>query len=408
MRRVVIIGGGFAGLAAAKALARADVEITLVDRRNHHLFQPLLYQVATAMLSPADIAMPIRRILRSQRNVRVILGEARSVDVPARLVHLGDASIPFDSLVIATGAHHSYVGHDEWAAAAPGLKDIEDAVEIRRRFLLAFEAAEREADDERRRAALTFVIVGAGPTGVELAGAMAEVARRAIPRDFRSIDTTTARVILVEAHGRILPGFPPPLSDRAARDLEGLGVEVRLNSRVSSIDTAGIAIGDERIDAGNIVWAAGVRASSLGASLGAPLDEAGRIRVEPDLSIPACPDIFIAGDLARIDDAAGGIVPGVAPAAMQMGRHAARQIATGRRAPFRYTDKGLLATIGRGRAVAAIGGSHHAGLRAWLLWSLVHIFYLIGFRNRLFVMAGWIWSYLVFDRGARLITGRRP
>ncbi len=407
MLRVLILGGGFAGLAAARALRRAPASITLVDRRNHHLFQPLLYQVATAMLSPAHIAAPIRRVLRTQRNARVILADVRSIDLDRRLVHAGDLALPYDVLIVATGATHSYFGRDEWANLAPGLKSVDDALDIRRRFLLAFEAAERERDPDRRRAFLTFVIVGAGPTGVELAGAMAEVARRAIPRDFRAIDTSLARVVLVEARDRVLPSFPPDLSERARTDLQRLGVEVRTDQRVSSIDERGVLIDDERIDATNVVWAAGVAASPVGAMLAVPLDHAGRVIVEPDLSIPGRPEVFVIGDLAHAADTRGNPIPGLAPAALQMGRHVAKALTTGRRLPFRYRDKGTLATIGRARAVAAIGRARYTGLPAWLLWSLVHIVYLIGFRNRFFVMASWAWEYLIFERGARLITGRR-
>ena len=415
--RVVIIGGGFAGLYAAKQLARAPVRVTVLDRRNHHLFQPLLYQVATASLSPANIAAPIRRVLRHQANTTVLLGEVRSVDVNTRTVTLADGTLKYDTLVLATGATHSYFGHDEWERDAPGLKTVEDAVEIRRRFLLAFEAAERESDPEARRSELTFVVVGGGPTGVELAGAMIEIARRAIPRDFRSVDTTSARVILVEAGERVLPGFSPDLSERARRDLEGLGVEVRVNTRVTAIDASGALVGDLRIPAANVIWAAGVKASPIGASLGAPLDRAGRVLVGPDLTIPGHPEVFVLGDLACITDASTGQpVPGICPAAVQMGKYSGRVIAEeaarrrrglepAPRNPFRYRNKGILATIGRNKAVAMLPHSSFGGLFAWLLWALVHIFFLIGFRNRLLVMLEWAWAYLIFDRGARLITG---
>jgi NADH dehydrogenase len=424
---VVILGGGFAGLYAAKALKRAAVHITVIDRNNHHLFQPLLYEVATAALSPADIASPIRTILARQRNATVFMGEAQRIDLANRVVHLTDGMLHYDYLIIATGATHSYFGHDEWEPFAPGLKTIEDALEIRRRFLLAFEAAEREADPASRRAKLTFIVVGGGPTGVELAGTMSELARRSIPRDFRAIDTTTARVILVEALDRLLLAYPAKLSGRAKRDLEKLGVEVWLNSRVTHIDGHGVIVGvppnAERIDAENVIWAAGVQASSIGASLGVPLDRNGRVIVEPDLSITGHPEVFVVGDLAQVVDARSKKeVPGIAPAAMQMGRHAARiiaretaiQSASSNREPFHYIDKGMLATIGRAKAVGIVFGVNIAGLFAWLFWALVHIMYLIGFRNRLLVMLEWAWAYIIFKRGARLITGetmldlRRP
>ncbi len=414
---MVILGGGFAGLCAAKALARAPVAVTLVDRRNHHLFQPLLYQVATASLSPADIATPIRKVLSRQRHTTVLLGEAVAIDVAGREVVLKDGRLPFDYLVVACGVSHSYFGHDEWEPLAPGLKSIEDATEIRRRFLLCFEAAEREPDPEARRAKLTFVVVGGGPTGVELAGAMAEIARRSIPRDFRSIDTRTARIILVEGEDRLLTAFPPELSARAKRDLERLGVEVRTGARVTEIDRECVRVGEERIGAECVLWAAGVKAEGLVRCLGVELDRSGRVKVEPDLSVPGHPRIFIAGDLAAVSDVkTGKPVPGVAPAAMQMGRHVGRTIAReaagsaagkpAERRPFRYVDKGLLATIGRARAVADIHGLHLRGLIAWMLWAGVHIFFLIGFSNRIIVMVHWAWEYLVFQRGARLITGR--
>jgi NADH dehydrogenase len=405
---VVILGGGFAGLTCARALRSAPVRITLVDRSNHHLFQPLLYQVATASLSPAEIASPIRSILRRQSNVQVWLGEVEEIDVERRSVRLRDGALSYDYLVVATGATHAYFGHDDWAPHAPGLKTVDDALEIRRRFLLAFEAAEREADPEARRRLLTFVIVGGGPTGVELAGAMAEIARQVMPRDFRSIDTTTTRILLLEGGPRILGGYPPSLSERAQRQLERLGVEVRTGALVTGIEPGEVRIGEERIEAGNVFWAAGVAASPLGARLGAPLDRAGRVRVEADLSIPGRPEVFVAGDLAAVEQD-GAAVPGVAPAAMQMGRHVARMIRRdleGRaREPFRYFDKGNLATIGRAAAVAEIAGLRLSGLVAWLVWVFVHILYLIGFRNRLLVMIQWAWAYLTYQRGIRLITG---
>lgn len=425
---VVIVGGGFAGLAAAKRLKNAPVRVTLVDRRNHHLFQPLLYQVATAALSPAQIAAPIRAVLSRQKNAEVVLAEARRVDAARRVLETDQGDIAYDYLILATGATHSYFGHDDWSASARGLKTIDDALEIRRRFLLAFEAAENEASDARRRAFMTFVIIGAGPTGVETAGAIAEIARTVIRRDFRHIDTSRARVVLVEAMDRVLPaGFPRALSDRALTDLRAMGVEVRLNTRVTHVapgtaeDPPHVllsASGDaapEGIDAHNIVWAAGVRASPLGASLGVPTDGAGRVVVAPDLSIPGHAEVFVTGDLARCAWGGGpegaGMVPGVCPAAVQMGDHAARNVArlvAGRAGePFKYVDKGSLATIGRAKAVASVSGMKFGGLLAWLLWAGVHVFYLISFRNRVVVMLDWALAYLFFKRGSRLITGER-
>jgi len=406
---VVILGGGFAGLRCARALRRAPVQITLIDRRNHHLFQPLLYQVATASLSPADIAAPIRNVLRNQPNARVWMGDVRDIDVDRRTVILADGEVRYDYLLVATGATHSYFGRDEWAEVAPGLKTIEDAVVIRRRFLLAFEAAEREADPEARRRHLTFVIVGGGPTGAELAGAMAEIARTVIPKDFRAVDTSSARIILVEGVDRVLPSFEPELSAAARRQLERLGVEVRTGTLVTAVDARGVTLKDgERIEAENVVWAAGVAASPIGATLGAPLDRAGRVIVGSDLSIPGHPEVFVAGDLAWFEQEGRG-VSGVAPAAMQMGTYVGKTIradlAGKPRKPFRYLNKGLLATIGRGAAVADIRGMRFSGLIAWLLWAIIHIFYLIGFRNRLLVMMEWGWAYLTYQRGMRLITG---
>ncbi len=415
--RVVIVGGGFAGLEAAKALRRADVDLTLIDRRNHHLFQPLLYQVATAALSPADIAYPIRKVLRSQANATVLLGEVKAIDTAARTLSVSDddgdcETLDYDYLIVATGATHAYFGHDEWAERAPGLKTVEDATEIRRRFLVAFERAEREHDEAARRAALTFVVVGGGPTGVELAGAISEIARKSIPRDFRHIDTTTTRVILVEGAERLLGSYPPELSASAKRQLEGLGVEVRLHTFVNAIDEGGVQAGDERIDASTVLWAAGVRASSLAKTLGAPLDESGRVLVGDDLTIPGHPEVFVTGDLAAVSDPeTGEAVPGVAQGAIQMGRYAARRVRAqvggdaSPRPPFRYKDKGNMATIGRNRAVAQIGARHVTGRLAWVLWALIHVMFLIGFRNRLMVMIQWVWMYVFFDRGARLITG---
>lgn len=481
---VLILGGGFGGLYAARGLRRARVRITLIDRCNHHLFSPLLYQVATASLSPSDVAQPIRWILRKQRNARVLLGEARSIEADRRTVTLADGEvISYDFLIVATGVTHTYFGRDEWARHAPGLKEIGDALTIRERFLLSFEAAEREPDASKRREILTFVVIGGGPTGVELAGAMAEIARRAMPAEFRAIDTTTARVILIEGRDRLLPTFDPRLSTRARADLESLGVDVWLDAKVTAVDGAGVSIGEggERVVTRNVFWAAGVAASPLGASIGAPMDRAGRILVEPDLSVPGRPEIFVIGDLAAIKNPKDGEwVPGVAPAAMQMGRYVARIIAEdaeggsrsrnqrlsarsadGRRADdsilppaprapedsagahsqgsrpgllvdaaprlegvgdrripsgpaqprasrvaFRYMDKGMLATIGRARAVGTIGGVRFTGHAAWLAWLFIHILYLIGTRNRLIVLIQWAWAYFRFERGARLITGR--
>lgn len=413
--RIVIVGGGFAGLQAAMGLASAPAEVVVVDRRNHHLFQPLLYQVATAGLSPAQIATPIREILWRQRNATVRMAEVTGIDVGARTLATSQGPISYDYLVLAAGATHSYFGHDAWAASAPGLKSIEDAVEIRRRFLMAYERAEQETDPVRQRAFLTFVIIGAGPTGVEMAGAVAEIARTVIRRDFRRIDTSSTRVMLVEGQDRVLAsGFPAALSERAKRDLERLGVEVLVNTRVTGVEPARegeppvVVIGEQRVAAHNIVWAAGVRASGLGAMLGVECDRAGRVKVGPDLSVPGHPEVFVTGDLAAVNDAKGQPVPGVAPAAMQMGRHVARllvrEVAGRPREPFRYRDKGSLATIGRARAVAAVFGMKFGGLVAWLLWAGVHIMYLIGFRNRVSVMFEWAWAYVFFHRGARLIT----
>jgi len=407
---IVIVGGGFAGLRCAKALRKAGARITLVDARNFHLFQPLLYQVATASLSPADIASPIRSVLRRQRNVDVWLGEVVSIDTEARSVALRDGStIRYDYLVLATGATHAYFGHPEWAAVAPGLKTVDDATEIRRRFLVAFEAAEREADPQARRELLTFVIVGAGPTGVELAGAMAEIAHRSMPQDFRSIDTAVARVVLLEGGPRVLPTYPEDLSAKAERQLEALRVEVHTNAMVTGIEPGIVRIGEDAIRAGNVFWAAGVAASPLARGLGAELDRAGRVLVEPDLSVPGRPDVFVVGDLAHAKRPDGEMVPGVAPAAMQMGTHAGRNILRDLsgvpRKPFRYLDKGSLATIGRAAAVADFGRIRLSGFVAWFVWVSVHILYLIGFRNRVLVMLQWAWAWLTYQRGIRLITG---
>jgi len=406
--QVVIIGGGFGGLYAARELRRAPVRITLIDRRNHHLFQPLLYEVATAALSPGEIAEPIRRILRRQRNTEVMLAEAVAVDVNARRVKLTEGEISYDYLIVATGATHSYFGHDEWATLAPGLKTLEDATEIRRRFLLAFEKAEWEPDPKRREALLTFVIVGAGPTGVELAGTMSEIAKRSLSQEFRHIDPRTARILLLEGLPRVLPTYPEDLSASARKQLERLGVEVRTNTKVTGIEPGAVRIGQERIETENIFWAAGVAASPLGATLGAPLDRSGRVEVQADLSIVNHPEVFVVGDLASLTDAEGKKVPGVAPAAIQMGRHAAKNIQAdlqGKpRKPFIYNDKGSLATIGRAAAVANLGRVHISGLFAWLAWLIIHIYFLIGFDNRILVLVQWAWAYIGFKRSSRLIT----
>ena len=407
--RVVILGGGFGGLYCAKALAGVDVDITIIDRHNYHLFQPLLYQVATGALSPGDVATPIRGILKKQENVEVWLAEATGVDPDARVVHLTDGRIEYDYLVVATGVTHAYFGNDEWAERAPGLKTVDDALEIRRRFLLAFEAAEREADPEARRRLLTFVIVGAGPTGVELAGTMSEIAAQSIPRDFRFINTASARVILLEGLDRVLPPYPPELSESARRQLEELGVEVRTGAMVTDIDEEGVHVGNEVISAGNIFWAAGVAASPIGRSLGAELDDSGRVKVDDDCSVPGHPEVFVVGDLAYLEQD-GEPLPGVAQTAIQMGRHAAGSIEGDlrgkKRTAFRYDDKGKLATIGRAAAVADFGNLRFGGFAAWFLWVFVHILYLIGFRNRLVVMIQWAWAWLAYARGIRLITGR--
>ena len=408
--RVVIIGGGFGGLAAARALAGAPVQIILLDRHNHHLFQPLLYQVATAGLSPAEIASPIRRILSAQQNVTVLLAEATAVDPEAQLVHLADGDLSYDQLILATGATHSYFGRDDWSLHAPGLKTLDDALEIRHRVLLAFEKAEREEDPERRRQWLTLVVVGGGPTGVEMAGALAEIARHTLPGDFRHIDPTSARVVLVEAGPRVLAAYPPDLSESAQRQLEALGVQVWTGAAVTAVDAEGVQVGGDRLAARTVVWAAGVEASPLARSLGVPLDRAGRVRVEQDLGVPGRPDIFVIGDLAAVESD-GQAVPGVAPAAIQMGRHASANVLRRLRgeptAAFRYRDKGSLATVGRSRAVAVIGRLKLSGFFAWAAWLFVHIVFLIGFRNRFVVLFTWMWAYLTYERSARLIVGRR-
>lgn len=415
--RVVIIGGGFGGLACARRLAGAPLRVTLVDRRNHHLFQPLLYQVATAALNPGDIAVPLRAVLRDQANATVLLAEVERIDVAARTVHLADGSLEYDALVVAAGATHSWFGHDDWAPFAPGLKTLADALSMRERILRAFESAERETDLARRGAGLTFVIVGGGPTGVELAGAIAEIGRESLARDFRSVDPKQARVVLIEAAPRVLATFPADLSERARRQLERIGVEVRVGTLVVAVDAEGVTLAANppgappvRLAARTAIWAAGVAASPLAKSLGAPLDRAGRVRVEPTLAIPGRSDVFVVGDLAAIESD-GKPVPGVAPAAMQMGRHAATNVLRSLRGepllPFRYRDRGSLATIGRAAAVAELGRLHIGGPIAWLLWTMIHIWQLIGFRNRLLVMVQWAWLWLTRGRGVRLITNER-
>jgi NADH dehydrogenase len=410
---VLILGGGFAGLYAAKDLRNAPVEVTVVDRRNHHLFQPMLYQVATAGLNPSDIASPIRSILRTSKNTEVLLAEVRDVDVDARTVRFTDgATVSYDYLVVATGAHHSYFGHDEWEALAPGLKSLEDALEIRRRVLLAFEHAERETDPIRRHAYLTFVIVGGGPTGVEMAGAVAEIRRYALRRDFRHIDPGEATVMLLEGGPRLLPSYPENLSAQAKQKLRRLGVEVRTETLVTDIRPGSVNAAGWVIPTQTVIWAAGNTASPILRSLGAPLDRMGRAIVEPDCTIPGHPEVFVLGDAAAFDHQEGGTLPGICPVAIQMGEYTASVIEgdlAGRpRRAFRYWDKGQLAVIGRGQAVADIWKLHFGGFLAWMVWIFVHIFFLIGFRNRVLVLFQWAWSYFTYSRGARLITGEVP
>lgn len=408
--RVVIVGGGFGGLEAAKALARAPVEVTLVDRQNYHLFQPLLYQVATAGLSPGDIAWPIRRILRRQRNARVLLDEITGVDPDRREVLIGSRALPYDFLILATGARHAYFGHDDWEPHAPGLKTIEDATLIRRRLLIAFERAETEPDAACRERLLTFVVIGAGPTGVELAGTITELARKALAADFRLIDPKSARVILIEAGPRVLPSFPPALSEFARRSLERLGVEVRVGKPVSACDGTGVRLGEEHIPTATAIWAAGVAASPVARWLGVDADRVGRVRVAPDLSVSGSANVFVIGDAASVWDRRGREVSGLAPAAKQEGRYVARMIharVSGAKAvpAFRYRHWGSLATIGRRSAVIDFGRVQLSGWLAWWIWGIAHIYFLISMRNRLIVAIQWLWSYLTFERGARLITG---
>jgi NADH dehydrogenase len=431
--RVVIVGAGFGGLTAAQALASASVRITVIDRKNHHTFQPLLYQVATAGLSPGEIAAPIRSILSRHKNVEVLMAEVTGFDLERRVVQTAvqndDLDIPYDSLIVAAGASHAYFGHDEWQTFAPGLKTIEDALEIRRRVLLAFELAERQASsgenhDPSNHDPLNFVVVGAGPTGVELAGTLAEICRHALAHDFRAIDPRRARIHLIEGGPHVLPAYPEDLSRSALEQLQRLGVEVLTSTMVTKIEPGVIYMGEARMEAAVILWAAGVAASALGKKLGVPLDRAGRVLVEPDLSLPKHPEVFVIGDLAALKDASGKLLPGVAPVAMQEGRFVAKRIARALEsgAPpfsrslreggvfdfgtaFHYHDKGSLATIGRAAAVAEFGKIHISGFMAWLAWLFVHILFLIGFRNRLLVFIQWAWSYFTYERGARLITG---
>jgi len=405
---VIIVGAGFGGLEAAKKLACTDVRVTVIDRTNYHLFQPLLYQVATAALSPADIAAPVRAILSNCRNVEVILAEVQSVDVETKKVKTVDLEIDYDYLILATGARHSYFGHNEWEKLAPGLKSLEDAIELRRRILLAFEYAEKTPDEAARRAAMNFVIIGGGPTGVEMAGAIAEISRYTMARDFRHINPSEARVILIEGEPRLLGAYPPDLSESARKQLADLGVEVRTSTRATNLTDAGVQIGDEFIPCRVKIWAAGNNASFVGKTLGVPSDRAGRVIVNDDLTIPGHPEVQVIGDLANFPHQTGQPLPGISPVAMQQGRHAARNVMAmiqGRKPQrFRYWDKGTMATIGRNKAVADLKFVHLSGLPAWLAWLFVHIVFLVGFRNRLLVLVQWAWAYLTFDKGARLIT----
>jgi NADH:quinone reductase (non-electrogenic) len=411
-KEVLIVGAGFGGLEAARRLARKSaVNVTVIDQRNHHLFQPLLYQVATAGLNPADIAVPVRAQFTRAPNVDVHLARATSIDLGAKRISVAEGPpLSWDFLILACGAQHSYFGHPEWEEFAPGLKTVEQATEIRRRILLAFESAENEAHPGAHPPLLTFVVVGGGPTGVELAGAIADISRTVLVRDFRHIDPTSARVLLLEAGPRILPAFAEDLSRRAAEDLRALGVEVRTSSAVTGIDANGVDIGSERVAAKSVFWAAGVQASSLARSLGVELDRAGRVKVNADLSIPGHADAFVIGDMAHLEEPGRGLVPGLAPAAIQEGRAAARNILAsieGRpRKPFSYLDKGMMATIGKHKAIAQAGRFRLTGFVAWLAWLFIHVLLLIGFRNRFAVFAQWVWSYLFSKRGARLITSR--
>jgi len=406
----IILGAGFAGIQAARALGNSGVRVTLVDRKNHHLFQPLLYQVATASLAPADIAAPIRHIVAPFRNTEVFLGSAEGIDLEHTRVHLADRSLHYDSLVVATGVRHAYFGNTEWEKHAPGLKTVEDAFRIRERFLMAFERAEHEDDPSVQQSILTFIIVGGGPTGVELAGAMAEIARHSMGRDFRRIDPSTARIILVEGNDRVLKQYDKKLCDRAKKDLESLGVEVRLNTRVTDIDDTCVWVGEDRIPSRNVFWAAGVQAEAISGTLGVETDRSGRVPVRPDLSIEGHPDVFVVGDLAKvIDPKSGEEIPGVAPAAIQMGMYVGKLIRAraegkleGEPEPFTFRDKGMLATIGRSRAVGRMYSYPVTGFVAWALWALVHILFLVGFRNRAVVIFTWIWAYVTYQRRARI------
>jgi NADH:ubiquinone reductase (H+-translocating) len=425
MPRVVIVGGGFGGLAAAQALGSAPVKLTLIDRKNYHTFQPLLYQVATAGLSPGEIAAPIRSILRRRKNTEVLMSEVTGFDLEHRRVETPDGDIPYDYLIVAAGASHAYFGHDDWEPFAPGLKTIEDALEIRRRVLLAFELAERQAVHGEGSTALNFTVVGGGPTGVELAGTLAEISRHALAHEFRSIDPKMAHILLLEGGPRILPTYAEDLSRSAQQQLEHLGVEVRTSTMVTNVEAGAIYVGQARIPATVILWAAGVAASPLGKKLGVPIDRAGRVLVQPDLTLPGHSEIFVIGDLASLKNKKGKLLPGVAPVAIQQGRYAAKVIREemeagapslsgfpredggfdSRRPPFHYIDKGSLATIGRAAAIAEFGKIHISGFIAWLSWLFVHILFLIGFRNRVLVFIQWAWSYVTYERGARLITG---
>lgn len=420
--RVVIVGAGFGGLTAAQQLAKAPVQVTVIDRKNHHTFQPLLYQVATAALSPGEIAAPIRNILRSHKNVEVLMAEVTDFDLERRIVRMPDSAVPYDYLIVAAGASHAYFGHEEWAPFAPGLKSIEDAIEIRRRILLAFELAERQTNAGKPAPPLNFVIVGAGPTGVELAGTLAEICHHALNNEFRAIDPASAHILLVEGGPRVLPAYPPDLSTSAEEQLRHLGVDVRTSAMVTQVEPGAVRFGDTRVEAAVVLWAAGVAASPLGKKLGAPTDRAGRVIVQPDLSLPNRPEVFVIGDLAEAKDQQGKLLPGVAPVAIQQGQFIAKlirqevekgtprstqdaKIQNASRPAFHYWDKGSLATIGRAAAVADFGKFHVSGFLAWLSWLFVHLFFLIGFRNRILVMIQWAWSYVTYERGARLITG---
>jgi NADH dehydrogenase len=408
-KRVVIVGAGFGGLSAAKALARTTFDVTIIDQHNYHLFQPLLYQVATAGLSPSDIASPIRSILSRQGNARMILARVSGIDPARREVAAEGQRFPYDQLILATGAQHAYFGHDEWAAFAPGLKTIDDATYIRRRILLAFEKAETEPDGAERARLMNFVIVGGGATGVEMAGAIAELAKRALAKDFRSIDPRSARIILVEAAPRLLGAFDASLSEAAKRSLEQLGVEVRLGAAVTALDDGGVSLGAARVEARTVIWGAGVMASPAGRWLAAEADRAGRVKVTPDLSVPGHPEIFVIGDTAAANGANGRPLPGVAPVAKQQGEYVARLLIAREQGrslpPFRYRDFGSLATIGRKRAVIQMGRLKLQGFIAWTIWCVAHIYFLIGFRNRFVVALNWMWNYVTFQRGTRLITG---